>query len=312
MPPNQQAISDFIQQTKEVDVQMRELAIKMNLLRQNNTSMIRRMSEQLAALANLIATAKILAQYLQDNFKKEQASPPMLAALQKKIEHLEMQATRLQNISLRMMNYIKVNQLDPEYAMLLSAPKPPAIDPTDAMLASAPRAPTTNPRLGQLVKETLDKLQEKAVAAGGKLSPHDRKEVMREAMSKLPDVNDKLEFSKIMREEIKRRNLETLSQIHAPTHEPAILPTPPRGESPQQQVHQTKQSELPLSPFEEKVKRIAQLPTFDEVKKEIYKDTTLTSGQRWELIVAVREEIENNKLKAAFPDVPRADVGIKK
>ncbi len=233
--------------------------------------------------------AKVAIEYLQNEIrKKEPDNLDALKALEKKLDHIHLQSERLQNIRLRVMSRIKPNQLDPDYQMLLSSPKAPTFDPAEGLLASAPKAVTTDPKIGLLAKDALDEITA-ATRENPDLSKNEKRAIVKKFLDQLPDANEKLAFSKIIQEEVKQRNLEVLNQIHAPTKLPKYTNSVKSAEQ--------KPIEIIKSDFEKEVERIAKLP-FKDAKVELQKIND--PEERWKYIVAVRQEVENNKLKEAF------------
>lgn len=296
MPINENAINDFISQTKAVNQKINRLLDTISISR--NTDVTNKLiCQQMQEVGNLIQTAKIQSEYLKDHFNKNlsDVSPAMMNALKIKTEQLEIQTAHLQNVRMQMMKRITPSKEDPLYQMLLATPKAPTIDPTEAVLRSAPRAPTENVIIGALVKDTLDKLIEKSKESSPeKLDANDRKLIVQAAMQTLKTPEEKLEFSKVLRDEINRRNLEVLKSIHVPKTEPRVSSPPPKEE--------VKPAVAPpLSDIELRAKELARMP-FADVKKALREEPD--ANKRWELMKAIREEVENNKLKATMPPAP--------
>lgn len=293
---HKEVIDDFIKLTKLINERVTQLLMKASLLRGSDRQMGDKMEQIIQSVADvskMIRQAKILAEGIQGIYANPAvgASVEMKTALDRKCQLLDSQSTRLSNI---------------DRQLLAKLPKAPTVDPAQISIQSFPTAPTTNPMIGALVKETLDKLQQRMQDVGS-LSRVERRAIVMHATNQLLNVEDKIEFNRIMKEEItmrnrdnKEREIAILQTITPPTDDEVAM-----GSTAPSAV--VSASESPQHPFDEMVQEIANLSTFDEVKCEIFKRAT-DPDERFKLIVAVKEEIQNRKLIGQLPEPVNEDL----
>lgn len=259
---------------------------------------------------DMIVSSKIAIEYAQEELKKEDPNHPDLHLFEKKLAQLDKMTSRLNHMQERVLSRIATPKADPLFESLKSTPKPSNIDPemnakitnviaeafddlglvkknSIAKLFNGLNKHEKNLFLDELAKKILhqDHARLNALEVLSQLSKPDLLRVRESFIKYLNKENQDIEQKET------KKALENLESINVPNVDP---PKPP---APEPAPKSAKQEQ-----FEQQVKEAVEggFAKFKEILSTIPKSQT---EERYQLIVAVREESERRKAEKPFEQV---------